>query len=127
LIVLFVGDVVGSPGRRAVQRQLPGLVERHKVDYTIVNIENAAGGFGITPEVIAELDGLPIDCYTSGNHIWDKKEGMPLLEYHQPRQQVAQRAPPRLADDVADEQELHQRAYSTERVSRITVTLICPG
>ena len=84
MIVLFVGDVVGSPGRRAVQRQLPGLVERHQVDYTIVNIENAAGGFGITPEVIAELDGLPIDCYTSGNHIWDKKEGMPLLEYHQP-------------------------------------------
>ncbi|HEY4589390.1 MAG TPA: YmdB family metallophosphoesterase, partial [Thermoanaerobaculia bacterium] len=55
MIVLFVGDVIGSPGRRAVQRQLPGLVHRHRVDYTIVNVENAAGGFGITPDVLAEL------------------------------------------------------------------------
>ena len=78
--ILFVGDVVGSPGRRIVQDRLLGLVDRHQIDFTVVNVENAAGGFGITPEVMAELDGLPIDCYTSGNHIWDKKEGLPLLE-----------------------------------------------
>jgi 2',3'-cyclic-nucleotide 2'-phosphodiesterase len=78
--ILFVGDVVGSPGRRAVQKLLTGLIDRHAVDFCIVNVENAAGGFGITPEVMAELDGLPIDCFTSGNHIWDKKEGLPLLD-----------------------------------------------
>jgi metallophosphoesterase (TIGR00282 family) len=80
LKILFVGDVVGSPGRRIVKERLLGLVDRHQIDFTIVNVENAAGGFGITPEVMAELDGLPIDAYTSGNHIWDKKEGIPLLE-----------------------------------------------
>ncbi|HET9769060.1 MAG TPA: TIGR00282 family metallophosphoesterase [Thermoanaerobaculia bacterium] len=78
--ILFVGDVVGSPGRRIVRDRLLGLVDRHQIDFTIVNVENAAGGFGITPEVMAELDGLPIDAFTSGNHIWDKKEGLPLLE-----------------------------------------------
>ena len=78
--LLFVGDVVGKPGRRAVRRHLTSLVDRHNVDYTIVNIENAAGGFGITPDVVADLDGLPIDCFTSGNHIWDKKSGLAILE-----------------------------------------------
>jgi calcineurin-like phosphoesterase len=61
LNLLFVGDVIGSPGRRAVQRLLPGLVDRHQVDYTVVNVENAAGGFGVTPDVIGELAHLPID------------------------------------------------------------------
>jgi metallophosphoesterase (TIGR00282 family) len=78
--LLFVGDVIGSPGRKAVQRQLLGLIDRHQIDFTVVNVENAAGGFGITPEVLADFAELPIDCYTSGNHIWDKKEGLPLLE-----------------------------------------------
>jgi hypothetical protein len=59
---------------------LPGLVDRYLADYVVVNVENAAGGFGITPEVLAEFEELPIDCYTSGNHIWDKKEGLPLLD-----------------------------------------------
>ena len=78
--LLFVGDVIGKPGRQAVARLLPELVDRRRVDYTVVNIENAAGGFGITPEVLDELQDLPIDCYTSGNHIWDKKAGLPLLD-----------------------------------------------
>jgi metallophosphoesterase (TIGR00282 family) len=82
VILLFVGDVVGKPGRAALGRQLPELVDRHRVDYCIVNVENSAGGFGVTQEVLAELDELPIDCYTSGNHIWDKKEGLLLLEEH---------------------------------------------
>jgi metallophosphoesterase (TIGR00282 family) len=77
--LLFVGDVVGKPGRRAVARLLPTLIDRHRVDYVVVNIENAAGGFGITPGVMAELMELPIDCFTSGNHIWDKKEGVAFL------------------------------------------------
>ena len=82
MILLFVGDVVGKPGRAALARQLPELVDRYRVDYCIVNVENSAGGFGVTDEIIAELDELPIDCYTSGTHIWDKKEGLLLLEEH---------------------------------------------
>ncbi|MCB1033694.1 MAG: TIGR00282 family metallophosphoesterase [Acidobacteria bacterium] len=77
--LLFVGDVIGKPGRRALRSLLPELVDRHAVDFTVVNIENAAGGFGITPQILQELVELPIDCYTSGNHIWDKKEGVALL------------------------------------------------
>jgi len=78
--ILFVGDLVGKPGRRALTALLPGLIDRHQVDYVIVNLENAAGGFGITPQLFRELEELPIDCFTSGNHIWDKREGLPLLE-----------------------------------------------
>jgi metallophosphoesterase (TIGR00282 family) len=78
--ILFVGDVVGKPGRMLLAKLLPGLVDRYLADYVVVNVENAAGGFGITPEILAELESLPIDCYTSGNHVWDKKEGLPLLD-----------------------------------------------
>jgi metallophosphoesterase (TIGR00282 family) len=77
--LLFVGDVIGKPGRRALQNLLPRLVDHHRADYVVVNIENSAGGFGVTPDVLAEIDSLPIDVYTSGNHIWDKKEGVELL------------------------------------------------
>jgi len=73
---------VGKPGRRVLARQLSGLMDRFLIDYVIVNVENSAGGFGVTYEVIAEFDELPIDCYTSGNHIWDKKEALVLLEEH---------------------------------------------
>lgn len=78
--LLFVGDVMGKPGRRAVQNILPRLVDHHRADYVVVNVENAAGGFGVTPEVLDEFADLPIDCYTSGNHIWDKREGLDLLD-----------------------------------------------
>ncbi len=78
--LLFVGDVIGKPGRRVAARLLPRLVDERRVDFVVVNVENAAGGFGVTPEVMAELEELPIDCFTGGNHIWDKKEGLPLLD-----------------------------------------------
>ena len=78
--ILFVGDVIGKPGRRALGRLLPRLVDKKRIDYTIVNIENSAGGNGITPKVFQEIEVYPIDCFSSGNHIWDKKEGLPLLE-----------------------------------------------
>jgi metallophosphoesterase (TIGR00282 family) len=77
--LLFVGDVVGRPGRRILADQLPRLVDHHRADYVIVNIENAAGGNGITHKVFAELDELPIDCYTTGNHVWDKKDVLDIL------------------------------------------------
>jgi metallophosphoesterase (TIGR00282 family) len=80
--LLFVGDVMGGPGRQAVRALLPSLQDRHRVDFTVVNVENAAGGFGITPEVLAELEDLGIDCFTTGNHVWDKKEALPLLDSH---------------------------------------------
>jgi len=78
--LLFVGDVFGKPGRRAVVNLLPRLIDRHRADYVIVNVENSAGGFGVTPEIMAEFAPLGIHCYTSGNHIWDKKEGVALLD-----------------------------------------------
>jgi len=78
--LLFVGDVVGKPGRRAVRNLLPRLVDHHRADYVVVNIENAAGGFGVTPDVLRDVADLPIDVFTSGNHIWDKKEGVEMLD-----------------------------------------------
>ena len=78
--LLFVGDVVGKPGRKALHQLLPGLVDTHRLDYVIVNVENLAGGFGITPDLMRDLEELPIDCFTSGNHIWDKREGLAILE-----------------------------------------------
>ncbi|MEO6195738.1 MAG: TIGR00282 family metallophosphoesterase [Thermoanaerobaculia bacterium] len=78
--LLFVGDVIGKPGRRALQHLLPRLVDRHRADYVVVNVENSAGGFGVTPDVLREIAELPIDVYTTGNHVWDKKEVYDLLE-----------------------------------------------
>jgi metallophosphoesterase (TIGR00282 family) len=78
--LLFVGDVIGRPGRTALRNLLPRLVDRQQADYVVVNVENAAGGFGVTPEVLAELADLGIDCYTTGNHVWDKREGVDLLD-----------------------------------------------
>jgi len=80
--ILFVGDVMGGPGRRAVEAHLEGLVDRERIDFVVANIENIAGGFGLTAKVLEELEGLPIDVLTSGNHVWDKKEGVPLLDAH---------------------------------------------
>jgi 2',3'-cyclic-nucleotide 2'-phosphodiesterase len=80
--LLFVGDVIGKPGRRALQALLPRLVDQHRADYVVVNVENSAGGFGVTPDVLREIEDLPIDVYTTGNHVWDKKEVMELLERH---------------------------------------------
>jgi metallophosphoesterase (TIGR00282 family) len=78
--LLFVGDVIGKPGRRALQHLLSRLVDHHRADYVVVNVENSAGGFGVTPDVLREIAELPIDVYTTGNHIWDKKEAYDLLE-----------------------------------------------
>ena len=72
--VLFIGDIVGKPGRQAVATLLPGLRKTYGPVLTIANAENAAGGFGITPSVAEELFRIGIDLLTSGNHIWDKKE-----------------------------------------------------
>lgn len=72
--ILFIGDVVGKPGRTALQQALPGLREQYSIDLIIANVENAAGGFGLTPQVSEEFFQMGIDVLTSGNHIFDKKE-----------------------------------------------------
>ena len=77
----MIGDVVGKPGRRVLKDSLPGLHEQHQPDLTVVNAENAAGGFGVTASVLDELLGNPqIDVLTSGNHIWDKPEALQLID-----------------------------------------------
>ncbi len=80
--VLFIGDIVGQPGRRILKEMLPGLVEEYAPDLVLANAENAAAGFGITPPLVEELLALGIAVLTSGNHIWDKKEIVPYLAEH---------------------------------------------
>jgi hypothetical protein len=76
--VLFIGDIFGEPGRRALARAVPRLVGQRQIDIVIGNGENAAGGFGITPELAEELFDLGLAVITTGNHAWDKRE---ILDY----------------------------------------------
>jgi hypothetical protein len=78
--ILFIGDIVGAPGRRAVEELLPRVVDHNFIDLVVANGENASGGIGITPQVADQLLGLGIDLLTSGNHIWKHKEILPYLE-----------------------------------------------
>jgi hypothetical protein len=78
--LLFLGDIVGSPGRRAVEELLYRLVDRHLIDLVVANGENASGGIGITPPVADQLLNMGIDLLTSGNHIWKHKDIIPYLE-----------------------------------------------
>ena len=82
--ILMMGDVVGKPGRRAVQKLLPELREEHRVDLAIANAENAAGGVGLTPETAQDLYQAGVDVLTTGNHAWAKKEIVPYLESEAP-------------------------------------------
>ena len=77
--LLFIGDIVGQPGRRAVKELLPKLRERHALDFVIANGENSAGGSGITPKTAEEIFSAGVDVITSGDHLWDQKEVMELL------------------------------------------------
>jgi metallophosphoesterase (TIGR00282 family) len=77
--LLFIGDIVGQPGRRAVNELLPRLREQHALDFVITNGENSAGGSGITPKTAAEIFSAGVDVITSGDHLWDQKEVMELL------------------------------------------------
>ncbi|MCQ9208288.1 MAG: TIGR00282 family metallophosphoesterase [Omnitrophica bacterium] len=78
--ILFIGDIVGSPGREAIDRLLPGLKKKYKIDLSIANAENTAGGSGITPKIAEELFGFGLDALTSGDHIWKRKEILELLD-----------------------------------------------
>ncbi len=78
--LLYIGDIVGEPGRKALHQGLPAVIARESIDFVAVNIENSAGGFGVTDSIMTELMKLPIDVFTSGNHIWDKKEFVEHLD-----------------------------------------------
>ena len=78
--ILFVADVIGSPGRRAVKGLLRLVRKQLEADAVVLNGENSAGGFGITPEIVREFLDLGVDVITTGNHVWDKREILGTLE-----------------------------------------------
>jgi metallophosphoesterase (TIGR00282 family) len=80
LKILFLGDVFGKPGRQAVQRLVPRLIARDRVDLVVANAENSASGIGVTPDSADELLAAEVNLLTSGNHIWAKREILPYLE-----------------------------------------------
>jgi metallophosphoesterase (TIGR00282 family) len=77
--VLFIGDIIGRPGRNAVKKFLPSLKQKYRATWIVANGENAAGGVGITEEIGSGLFEL-VDVLTSGNHVWDKKEAIPYMK-----------------------------------------------
>ena len=77
--VLHIGDIVGKPGRRAVTKSLPGLIEEHELDFVVANAENAAAGSGITPANFDDLIGAGVDCVTLGDHIYRRREIINVL------------------------------------------------
>ncbi|MFN8063275.1 MAG: TIGR00282 family metallophosphoesterase [Vicinamibacterales bacterium] len=77
--LLFIGDIVGRPGRDLVRRGVPALRAYHQIDLVIANAENAAAGFGITREIGEQILDARVDVMTSGNHIWDKKEAISYI------------------------------------------------
>ena len=82
--ILFVGDIVGKPGRTITRLALPRLIARHGIDLVIANVENAAGGNGITRDLGETLLDYGVQVMTTGNHVWDKKEALTYIE-NQPR------------------------------------------
>jgi metallophosphoesterase (TIGR00282 family) len=78
--LLFIGDIVGEPGRRAVTMLLPKLRRKYELDLVIANGENSAGGSGITPKTAEEIFAAGVDIITSGDHLWDQKEVIGLLQ-----------------------------------------------
>jgi 2',3'-cyclic-nucleotide 2'-phosphodiesterase len=81
--ILFIGDIFARPGRRAVRELLPGIVKEHGIDFIVANAENAAGGFGTTADIVEELFRYGCDVLTGGNHSWDKREFLPVLDDHE--------------------------------------------
>jgi metallophosphoesterase (TIGR00282 family) len=78
--IIFLGDIVGEPGRDAVKTALPVLKERYAPDFIVVNGENAAGGHGITPRLVYEILRCKVDVITLGDHTWDQRENLPFFE-----------------------------------------------
>jgi 2',3'-cyclic-nucleotide 2'-phosphodiesterase len=89
--ILFIGDIFGRPGRTIVKERLAALVRDHAIDLIIANGENAAAGFGITPQLAEDLFELGIDVLTTGNHVWDKREIVDYFQMADGDQSVARR------------------------------------
>ncbi len=111
--ILFLGDVVGRPGRRAVRELLPPLREKYQPDLVLANGENAAGGNGITKEVAEELYEAGVDVLTMGNHVWDRKEVYAFIE-NDPRVVRPANYPP----------ETPGRGYTIVRVGEVKVGVL---
>src|SRR3712207_1110022 len=79
LTILFLGDIVGEPGRSAVIARVPQWKQEHALDFIVVNGENAAGGRGITPKIAIDLMRAGVSVITTGDHVWDQKELIPFL------------------------------------------------
>lgn len=126
--VLFIGDIMGEPGRRAITRTLHKVVAQHAVDLVIGNGENVAGGFGITPELAQELFEMGLAVITTGNHAWDKKE---VLDYF--RQEPRLLRPANYPDGVPGRGSIVVETPGGERLGVLQVmgraympTLDCP-
>jgi len=78
--ILFIGDICGKAGRSTAKKLLPGIIREHSVDFVIANGENAAGGFGLTKNTFSEIISCGINVVTNGNHVWDKKELLTLID-----------------------------------------------
>ena len=126
--VLYIGDIMGEPGRRAVARAVPRLVSQRQIDVVVGNGENVAGGFGITPDLADELFGIGLSAITTGNHAWDKKE---ILDYF-PRERRLLR-PANYPEGVPGQGSVVIRTKSGEEVAVLQLmgraympTLDCP-
>src|SRR4030042_936270 len=82
--ILMIGDIIGRPGREAIEKIVPNLRQQREIDLVIANAENIAGGFGVTPITANELLDAGVDVLTSGNHIWAQKEIVPYLDSQLP-------------------------------------------
>jgi len=82
--ILAIGDIIGNPGRQAIQRLLPGIRQDYSIDMVIANAENVAGGFGLTSNTAKDLFNAGVDVLTSGNHIWAQKEILPYMDSEMP-------------------------------------------
>jgi len=80
LNVLVIGDIIGRAGRRALTEHLPGLIDLHQIDFTVANGENLAAGFGLNERVAEEMFDLGVDVMTNGNHCWDQRDFMNLID-----------------------------------------------
>ncbi len=78
--ILFIGDIVGSPGREIVTRSVPILIESHRLDLVIANAENSAGGSGLTPQIYKQLIKAGVDAITLGDHVFRRREIIPILD-----------------------------------------------
>lgn len=81
--LFFIGDIVGKPGRKALREMLPRVIHHYDIDLVVANVENAAGGFGVTRTVVEEIYASRVDVLTTGNHVWDKKEVMEFIEEYE--------------------------------------------